>query len=91
MVHDEIQKLIKDPKSDYYTVDQDEIQYVLEDGDEYRSRNTFKIPKTASWQYLKATQSKTTLRLLLTIPIDSIRVPAGFHCFSPLIHHVNFS
>ncbi|MDO6518465.1 type I restriction-modification system subunit M N-terminal domain-containing protein [Zobellia uliginosa] len=26
---------------------------MLTDLDEYRSRNTFMIPKTASWQYLK--------------------------------------
>ncbi|WP_303399159.1 type I restriction-modification system subunit M N-terminal domain-containing protein [Zobellia uliginosa] len=29
------------------------LTFVLTDLDEYRSRNTFMIPKTASWQYLK--------------------------------------
>jgi type I restriction enzyme M protein len=37
----------------YYTTEEEEISYVLEDPDEYRIRNTFKIPHTASWQYLK--------------------------------------
>src|SRR5665647_3618805 len=53
IVHDELKARMKDPKSSYYTIDQVEIKYVLDDGDEYRSRNTLKIPATASWQYLK--------------------------------------
>lgn len=53
IVYDELKARMKDPKSSYYTIDQVEIKYVLDDGDEYRSRNTLKIPVTASWQYLK--------------------------------------
>ena len=44
---------MKDPKSDYYTADKEEIQYVLEDPDEYKSKNIFVIPREATWQYLK--------------------------------------
>jgi type I restriction enzyme M protein len=52
VVQEEIKILLEDPKSDYYTNDEAEVKYVMEDPDEYRSRNTFKIPQTASWQYL---------------------------------------
>ena len=53
IVHEELEQMLDDPNSEYYTTDQDEKSYVLDDQDEYRSRNTFKFPKTASWQYLK--------------------------------------
>lgn len=53
IIHGQLEGFLKDPKSEYYTTDKEEMNYVLEDRDEYRSRNTFKIPKTASWQYLK--------------------------------------
>ena len=44
VVKGEIKDLLNDPNSDYYSTDLDEINYVMEDVDEYRSRNTFKIP-----------------------------------------------
>ena len=53
VIREELKDLINDPSSDYHTTDTEEINYVLEDQDEYRSRNTFKIPEKASWQYLK--------------------------------------
>jgi type I restriction enzyme M protein len=45
MVHGELNVLLQDPASEYFTEDKEEISYVLDDADEYRSRNTFKIPK----------------------------------------------
>ena len=49
VVKEEITGLLNEPQSKYYTTDQAEKKYVLEDLDEYRSRNTFKIPEKASW------------------------------------------
>mgnify|MGYP003112435367 CR=1 FL=1 len=53
VVREELKEQLNDPESDYYTTDTVEINYVLEDRDENRSRHTFKIPQTACWQYLK--------------------------------------
>ena len=66
MVHEELEGLLHDPKSEYYTTDNDEISYVLEDQDEYRSRNTFKIPRTASWQYLKDNAEQDDIKVIET-------------------------
>ena len=48
IVHEELSNVVSDPKSTYYTKDQEERKYVLADPDEYRSRNTFVIPQKAS-------------------------------------------
>src|SRR5690606_41984282 len=46
VVREELKEQLNDPKSDYYTTDKEEINYVLEDRAEYRSRNTFTTPET---------------------------------------------
>ncbi len=50
---DELQNILSDPKSKYYTKDKKEQKYVLEDPDEYLTQNTFIIPQKATWQYLQ--------------------------------------
>ncbi|HNP17173.1 MAG TPA: N-6 DNA methylase [Fulvivirga sp.] len=73
IVHGEIEVLLNDPKSEYYTVDKEEISYVLEDHDEYRSRNTFKIPKTASWQYLKDNAEQDDIKVKVDDAFDALQ------------------
>ena len=73
IVHEEIEGLLHNPKSSYYTVDPDEVNYVLEDRDEYRSRNTFKIPKTASWQYLKDNAEQDDIKVKIDDAFDVIQ------------------
>ncbi len=73
MVHEELEGLLHDPKSEYYTTDNDEISYVLEDQDEYRSRNTFKIPRTASWQYLKDNAEQDDIKVIVDDAFDVIQ------------------
>jgi len=73
IVHDELEQSLNDPKSDYYTTDKEEINYVLEDRDEYRSRNTFKIPKEASWQHLKDNAEQDDIKVIIDDAFDSIQ------------------
>ena len=73
MVHEELTELLHDPKSDYYTIDKEEISYVLDDADEYRSRNTFKIPKTASWQHLKDNAEQDDIKVIVDDAFDVIQ------------------
>ncbi|MEQ8472500.1 MAG: N-6 DNA methylase [Marinoscillum sp.] len=73
LVHDELDSMLRDPKSDYYTTDRDEISYVLEDQDEYRSRNTFKIPKEASWQYLKDNAEQDDIKVIVDDAFDTLQ------------------
>lgn len=73
IVHDELEVLLKDPKSEYYTSDKQEMKYVLEDPDEYRSRNTFVIPKTASWQYLKDHAEQNDIKVIIDDAFEVIQ------------------
>ena len=72
VVRDELTDLLSDPQSEYYTTDKDEINYVLEDVDEYRSRSTFKIPKEASWDYLKDNAEQDNIKVIVDDAFDTI-------------------
>ena len=73
VVRDKLKEQLNDPESDYYTTDTEEINYVLEDRDEYRSRNTFKIPETASWQYLKDNAEQDDIKVKVDDAFDVIQ------------------
>ncbi|MET3115115.1 type I restriction enzyme M protein [Pedobacter sp. CG_S7] len=73
LVQDEITELLQEPKSEYYTTDKEEIKYVLEDRDEYRSRNTFVIPKKASWKYLKDNAEQDDIKVIIDDAFDVIQ------------------
>ncbi len=73
MVHDELETLMKDPESTYYTKDKKEIKYVLADEDEYKARNTFVIPQTASWQYLKDNAEQDDIKVKVDDAFDVIQ------------------
>ncbi|NVK64924.1 MAG: SAM-dependent DNA methyltransferase [Flavobacteriales bacterium] len=73
IVHDQLHGLLQDVQSEYYTKDKAEINYVLEDQDEYKSRNTFMIPKTASWQYLKDNAEQDNIKVLVDDAFEAIQ------------------
>jgi type I restriction enzyme M protein len=73
MVHDELANLMKDPQSDYYTKDKAQMKYVLADHDEYKSRNTFVIPHTASWQYFKDNAEQDDIKVKVDDAFDVIQ------------------
>lgn len=73
IVFEEINDLVNDPGSEYYTTDQDEKEYVLADADEYRARNTFKIPVNASWDYLKVNAEQDDIKVIIDDAFDVIQ------------------
>jgi len=73
IVKDELNNELKEPDSKYYTTDKEEKEYVLADPDEYRSRNTFMIPKTASWQYLKDNAEQDDIKVIIDDAFDVIQ------------------
>jgi type I restriction enzyme M protein len=73
IVKENISQMLGDPKSKYYTQNKDEKQYVLEDQDEYRSRNTFKIPEKASWDYLKDNAEQNNIKIIVDDAFDVIQ------------------
>jgi type I restriction enzyme M protein len=50
---DELNSLLQDKSSEYYSQDQEEISYVLEDEDEYKSKGALILPEECTWDYLK--------------------------------------
>ncbi|MCA6438045.1 MAG: SAM-dependent DNA methyltransferase [Bacteroidetes bacterium] len=50
---DELLNLVSEPKSNYYTKNKKEIDAIVNDPDEYLSKNTYIVPKEATWQYLQ--------------------------------------
>lgn len=73
IVYDELRELVKDTKSTYYTIDKEEINYVLEDKDEYRTHNALIIPKTASWQYLKDNAEQDDIKVIIDDAFDVVQ------------------
>lgn len=73
MVHDELTGLVNDKQSTYFTKDKEEANYVVNDPDEYRSRNTFVIPKTASWQFLKDNAEQDDIKVIIDDAFETIQ------------------
>jgi len=73
VVREQLQAEFNNPDSDYYTQDPEEIRYVMDDEDEYRSRNTFKIPETASWEYLKNNAEQDDIKVIVDDAFDAIQ------------------
>ena len=62
---EELEKLIADPQSDYYTDDAEAAQSILEDPDEYRSANVFIVPEKARWDYLRRNAQADNIKIIL--------------------------
>ena len=73
IVHDKLKVLVHDPKSEYYTIDKEEIDYVLDDPDQYRTHNTLIVPPTASWQYLKDNAEQDDIKVKIDDAFDVIQ------------------
>jgi type I restriction enzyme M protein len=67
---EELFQALNDKGSDYYTNDTEEQNYVLEDPDEYLSKNTYIIPKEATWQYLQDNAEQDNIKVLVDNAFD---------------------
>lgn len=61
----ELEMLLADPQSDYYTDDPEVAQSTLEDPDEYRSANVFIVPEEARWDYLRSKAQADNIKIIL--------------------------
>jgi type I restriction enzyme M protein len=60
---DELLKLVSEPKSQYYTTNKKEINAIVNDPDEYISKNIFIIPVKATWQYLQDNAEQNDIKV----------------------------
>lgn len=69
---DSLEQQLNDVSSDYYTTDQDEKNYVLEDPDEYLSKNTYIIPKKATFQFLQDNAEQDNIKVIVDDAFDAL-------------------
>lgn len=50
---EELRRLVKEPKSEYYTSNKKIAEQILKDPDEYRAVGAFVVPRLASWDYIR--------------------------------------
>ncbi|RXR19351.1 SAM-dependent DNA methyltransferase [Flavobacterium amnicola] len=70
MRKEELTALVHNKNSNYFTTDEAEINYVLEDADEYLSKNVYIIPKEATWEYLKANAEQDNIKVIVDDAFD---------------------
>jgi len=68
----ELESLIRDRGSDYYTTNAKKARSILGDADEYRSHGAFIIPEKARWEYLRANAQSDKIKVLLDDALESL-------------------
>ncbi len=63
--HDELARLVREPKSDYYTPNPKAAKSILKDPDEYRAAGAFIIPEKASWDYIRTRARADSIKVIL--------------------------
>ncbi|MCZ8145829.1 type I restriction-modification system subunit M [Flavobacterium sp.] len=74
---EELQSLMEDKTSSYYTEDRDERHYVLEDSDEYLSQNIYIVPEKARWNYLMANAEQDNIKVLVDDAFELLDATLG--------------
>lgn len=68
----ELENLIAEPKSEYYTEDVALAKQILADPDEYRSAGAFIIPEEARWSYLLENAQADDIRVRLDDALEAL-------------------
>lgn len=73
---DELRDAVADPESDYYVEDperqEEELEILLEDRDEYTLAHVFWVPDKARWEHLRAQAKQKAVGKLLDDAMDAI-------------------
>ncbi|CEG11412.1 Putative type I restriction enzyme MjaXP M protein (fragment) [groundwater metagenome] len=68
----DIEKEYSDPKNQFYVREPAERYGIIEDRDEYTSKNIFWVPTKARWDYLQKNAKQPTIRKLVDDAMDGI-------------------
>src|SRR6266699_1792595 len=63
--HEELTRLVGEPKSDYYTTNPKAAKAVLSDPDEYRAAGAFIVPERAGWDYIQQRARADNIKIVL--------------------------
>ncbi|EAR16650.1 type I restriction-modification system subunit M [Robiginitalea biformata] len=77
MRRDELMDAFEDEASNYYGLSEDDRNYVLEDPDEYLSKNTYIIPKKATWEFLQDNAERDNIKVLVDEAFDTLDETLG--------------
>jgi type I restriction enzyme M protein len=83
----ELEALIANPDSDYYTTDPEAAKSILEDPDEYRSANVFIVPEDARWDYLRSKAQADNIKIIVDDALELLEktYPEKLHGLLPRI------
>ncbi|WHX24920.1 class I SAM-dependent DNA methyltransferase [Virgibacillus halodenitrificans] len=65
MRKEEIDNLVKDPKSDWYALDEETQQIIKEDPDMYMSENVYVVPEESRWSYILKNAKQPNIKEIL--------------------------
>lgn len=68
----ELEVLLADPKSDYFTEDEDVRNTILEDADEYRSVGAFVVPEDARWDNIVKQAQEDDIKIRLDALLENL-------------------
>lgn len=70
--HEELERLIQDEQSEYFTTDSAIAQDILNDTDEYKKEGVFILPEKARWSYLVEHAQDDDIKLKLDDAMESL-------------------
>jgi type I restriction enzyme M protein len=68
----ELERLLREPKSDYYTKNSKAAATTLEDPDEYRSHGAFIVPRAARWEELLKHAQADDIKIRLDNALEAL-------------------
>ena len=69
---EQLQSLIREPKSEYFTEDPGIAKEILNDPDEYRKKGVYIVPKKARWEYLVEHAQDDDIKIKLDQAMESL-------------------
>lgn len=70
--HEDLERLIRDEQSEYFTTDSATAQEILNDTDEYKKEGVFIVPERARWSYLIEHAQDDDIKLKLDDAMESL-------------------
>ncbi len=63
--HQQLESMVREPESEYYTTKKKIIKAILNDPDEYRSSGAFMVPEKARWSYILKNAQADNIKTIL--------------------------
>ncbi|KAF0822182.1 class I SAM-dependent DNA methyltransferase [Cytobacillus firmus] len=61
----QLEQMVKDPSSDWYTEDKDTQMVIIDDHDQYKAENVFVVPEEAQWSFIMSNAKQPNIKEIL--------------------------